>query len=615
MSLARLRRLLSLLWVVFVAAALHPARAQLLQSGNGIGLFAWGDESPTAQQLWQITKSDSYSPLTAVSRLRLLHQNATIYSFDHQDHFPALASQLYHPDYVTDPTTFYSPGDSNDPPTTIVGDVPDAPDSAAISFDYPGAGQSTGGNPSSLLFVDNTDANHAGLGRAAVYFDGRTTFLPSSPHPLGTIHTTLRPSTPATFRPAGQPAQPYNLPIPPGTVGDTESGAHRAVIALHSAPDASTAAAFAEKGWGAVNVASASGSTFLVFPELRLTGLPAPSTTAVSVYAAFTARLARSGAGPIDNASMGHYLLFSDFDGATTRAQTFVALTEIGPVTLAPTVIFEHRPLAPGEPGYIPGAQTALLRGIVRLEIDVPAMTYGTLAFSTSGSTYQRLAPGETPQSQLASRVESTWATTPSVEQVRLRVPPGVDVEYVGYALPDDLLRACRLGDWDLDDDVDGIDRTEFIIARGGPLISANYIEPSLRQLATFDSDGDGDIDCTDHAAFRDAWSGAGTAPSYPPCDQDDDADGVGNVEDECAATPPGTVVDERGCPRGDSTADGAIGADDLPALIDCLFGPARPPMPLSPLVPAACTAWFDLDEDQDVDSIDVAHWQRLATP
>ena len=58
----------------------------------------------------------------------------------------------------------------------------------------------------------------------------------------------------------------------------------------------------------------------------------------------------------------------------------------------------------------------------------------------------------------------------------------------------------CLLGDWDADGDVDLKDNAAFQNCFSGPLEDPGFVAPSTQCLATFDFDGDGDID---HADFK----------------------------------------------------------------------------------------------------------------
>lgn len=69
---------------------------------------------------------------------------------------------VLYPDFVSDPLAFWHPGDTDPPPTTIDNSVPNAPNSARISFDIISDG-SRWGSPDRVLIWDNTPANNGGL--------------------------------------------------------------------------------------------------------------------------------------------------------------------------------------------------------------------------------------------------------------------------------------------------------------------------------------------------------------------------------------------------------------------------------------------------------------------
>jgi hypothetical protein len=82
-----------------------------------------------------------------------------------------------YPEYVSDPLTFWHPGDSDPPPTTIDNDVPNAPNSSRISFEL-----DFGDQPNCVLFFDalgmrdNSAENNAG--RFIMRYDGDWTEPP-----------------------------------------------------------------------------------------------------------------------------------------------------------------------------------------------------------------------------------------------------------------------------------------------------------------------------------------------------------------------------------------------------------------------------------------------------
>ncbi len=88
-------------------------------------------------------------------------------------------------------------------------------------------------------------------------------------------------------------------------------------------------------------------------------------------------------------------------------------------------------------------------------------------------------------------------------------------------------------------------------------------------------------------------------------CDDDDDNDGVPDVEDQCPGTPPGTFVTTYGCPtpRSDLDRDGDVDQEDFGRFQVCLTGPGIPQN--DPVCWGAC-----LDEDDDVDQDDFGVFQ-----
>lgn len=83
----------------------------------------------------------------------------------------ATPPELLFSQYVPDPMTFWHPGDSDAPPVTINNSVPNAPDSAAISFNwmFPTGRNYFGDTP---MVQDNTPANNEGQFINFVTIDG-----------------------------------------------------------------------------------------------------------------------------------------------------------------------------------------------------------------------------------------------------------------------------------------------------------------------------------------------------------------------------------------------------------------------------------------------------------
>lgn len=93
-----------------------------------------------------------------------------IYENEHGEGSVTDPAQLF-PDYVSDPLSFWHPGDTDPAPTTIDNSVPNAPNSARISFDF--ACLSPDQAPCDRVVIqDNTADNNGGLFVNMITADG-----------------------------------------------------------------------------------------------------------------------------------------------------------------------------------------------------------------------------------------------------------------------------------------------------------------------------------------------------------------------------------------------------------------------------------------------------------
>lgn len=99
----------------------------------------------------------------ARSRMTQIFYALSAYMNDHSGWLPARLSALY-PTYITDPAVFHHPGDPDPPPTTIDNDIPNAPNSARISFK---ATLPLNGGDAEVIcqsyLIDNGPENNGGL--------------------------------------------------------------------------------------------------------------------------------------------------------------------------------------------------------------------------------------------------------------------------------------------------------------------------------------------------------------------------------------------------------------------------------------------------------------------
>ncbi|HSW45242.1 MAG TPA: thrombospondin type 3 repeat-containing protein, partial [Phycisphaerae bacterium] len=116
---------------------------------------------------------------TAAANLRAIGMALYTYANENNDDFPTTFSMLYDYGLITNPRTFWNPGDSDPYPTTIDNDLPDKPNSSQISFEYLGAGRGAYINQREIVARDNTAANNGGFGIYALYADSHVAFIPS----------------------------------------------------------------------------------------------------------------------------------------------------------------------------------------------------------------------------------------------------------------------------------------------------------------------------------------------------------------------------------------------------------------------------------------------------
>ncbi|MDX2198671.1 MAG: dockerin type I repeat-containing protein [Phycisphaerae bacterium] len=117
-----------------------------------------------------------------VARARMVQiwEALNLYMNEHNERLPARLSALY-PTYISDPLVFHHPGDPDPPPTTIDNDIPNATNSARISFKSPlplgGWGWQSVCQPS---VIDNGSENNAGLFVNQLQPDGWVTDPPNA---------------------------------------------------------------------------------------------------------------------------------------------------------------------------------------------------------------------------------------------------------------------------------------------------------------------------------------------------------------------------------------------------------------------------------------------------
>lgn len=131
--------------------------------GFPAGGLVWATASSGDSGVRDVPPEVAANAAIARQRMSLILGAIAVYQNDNGDLPPARLSDLY-PTLIADPLVFWHPGDSDPPPTTIDNDVPNAPNSAAISFDVNWAAFSAGGPACDVWQIrDNTSQNNAGL--------------------------------------------------------------------------------------------------------------------------------------------------------------------------------------------------------------------------------------------------------------------------------------------------------------------------------------------------------------------------------------------------------------------------------------------------------------------
>jgi hypothetical protein len=123
---------------------------------------AWITPTPTRREVAQRNLQ-----LLAVALLTCANQNS--------GSFPTDLARLMEYGAVCSPGTFWHPGDSDPEPTAITNSVPNAPNSAQISYAYFGGKPDS--YPLSVVLLDNSLANNGGAGALVVTCDGAASFV------------------------------------------------------------------------------------------------------------------------------------------------------------------------------------------------------------------------------------------------------------------------------------------------------------------------------------------------------------------------------------------------------------------------------------------------------
>lgn len=291
--------------------------------------------------------------------------------------------------------------------------------------------------------------------------------------------------------------------------------------------------------------------------------------------------------------SGGQLLLLVDDEVATQMIPTETHLNPAGPITLG-SDDQQQRPFA----GAIDDLR---LWALARTPLEIALSMNHSLTGTEAGLVGYYGFTEDCTQSLVDStpRGNTGWlGSTPGQSDTR-------DPRWVAS----DAL-ATTLADFDGDGIPDGLDNCpsdpnpeqEDLDGDGTGDICDNC--PSAANPAQEDQDKDGIGDLCDPDRDGDGVPNeADNCPaSFNPGQADADGDRVGDECDECPGTPPGTVVDSKGCPvlvRADFDRDGDVDQADFGHLQACLTGPT-----IAVTDPACEDARLDGDSDVDVDDL-----------
>jgi hypothetical protein len=500
--------------------------AQAPQTSAGVALYAGHTEgTQTVYQFW-VSGSETAAPIYGRMRLRELLIAALFYVNDHGAMPPDLLT-LYTGGYAS-PCSFYNPGDTDPAPATIDNEIPNAPNSAQISFAFPAAGMSEHQIlPNTIVLIDNTSANNAGLGRVVGYGDGHVAFVPDYPHPFTAMLADLGPCTNFTIRRGDEPAEPYAFTLTPDIVGSALTAPHQSELSAGGEITPEVLALFAAEGFDVNNVVARNASSMLLARSVRLLG-PAGPAPSVVAYFRIHGVLVLAPQTSTDNAILMGTWAWQDAENSSKQNDSsmialrdwgLLALGTSGPNLSGPPALYETRRLGPADAGYVDGAECVLVDGVSQRTVPILVDVEGTPYIYLTASTNQIITPASTTGFPAYSTCDVELPHAPDIEQIQLYAPPGYQLSIPeSENTPNDTIGLYLRGDYDRDGDVDDADRAALAVGFSGPIGRPTFTPPAFAYAHVFDFDGDGDIDCDDYAAFTAAWTGGGSPAPLPAC-------------------------------------------------------------------------------------------------
>ncbi len=589
--------------------------AAVVQSISSININAV-DESDVF--LFTASKREVYSVYLIQQKLSILWNAAVSnYASTHGGFMPDFASALYSEGLINDPRVFYSDGDADPVPTTINNDEPDAANSAQISFSFPGAGLHVDDLSSgAAIFEDNAASNNAGLGKFFVTRGSQfMQFEPAFPRVLSQVANQISQISPGNiFLDGGSTSSPYDFDIPNDAWVESKVGPHRFDLRAEGSVSQEILDVFDAEVAGDRNSVS---MQCLGGWESTNTMIIGPSSNSVDVSTFLQADiLLRAPTGSLGDVlviQMGLNALNLSTLDYLFDSRLLSGNQDTGFYPSGLLAIVDREILTSGDPEYVPGLTSVKFRLVGRISVLLNTMDSYRLRVSVNAIRGSIIESNQGPGGFASISAQVHNPVTLDQTQLKLYLPDGYTLSMNDPYGPNDLIVPVLKGDIDLDGTIGPSDQAAFMTAYTRPLGGLGFSPATFDELATFDFDGDGDLDCADHQGLRDAWNAGGSPGAFSLCDNDADGDGIPNGDDGCANTPAGGLTGQTGCLLGDSNLDGVVNAADNGGLVDCMNGPSRLPSPASTNTIAACLNTFDFDSDYDIDLEDFAAVQRLS--
>lgn len=592
----------------------NTASGAVVEASSSLQVFSTDDSNNIS---FIVARYEFYNFSFLRYKLQQLRSAALSYASDHGGFLPDLASDLFAEGYITDPRVFYSDGDVNSSPTTINNDVPDASESAQISFGFPAAGiENSGSLCSTVIFEDNSVSNNAGLGKfITTLCTSVVEFVPAVSRVLSQITVEATPATPGTIFYSGDPTTtPYSFDMPSDALIESKVGPHQIDLKAEGTISQELLDIFSSEGFAHRNQITMQTWGGL---EMGNTLVVGPASSSVELLAFIQASVLISA--PTDSVDdfLAILVIFASRNLATAETQTasraLVGNQDFGLEFSGPLSIVNHQILPSSDPRYIPGMTSVELQLTAQLPVVVNTIDEYKLEITVVAYRFALVEPDSIPGDFASVGAQFLTPVTPDQTQVKLYVPAGYTLLMNDPNGPNDLILPAIKGDSNLDGIIGPSDQAALIAAYTRPLGGNGYAPASLDEFATFDFEGDGDIDCADHQRLKDAWNAGGSPGAFSLCDNDADGDGIPNGDDDCANTPAGGLTGQTGCLLGDFDLDGDVNAADIVGFVDCMNGQSRLPSPASTNTIAACLNTFDFDSDYDIDLEDFAAVQRLS--